>query len=475
MYIIIFHVIYIVYCFYCSLVSVSSAFPPFSVFCFLSGSLAPLFLFRLLFLLLLCFLPSSFPFPIFLFPMYLSPLFVFFFPRFLLSPLLPAASSLLLASPCSAPPLLFPLSSLLPWSVFSSFSLSSSSPSSHLLLLAFLLVLLFPLLLLFSLLLSDPTIFSSSSSPLSSAPLPSSSALWPLSFFVFSSSIGRFFLPFSFPLVASYFRLVFLPPLVHFLLLFFFLILSVFPLLSFSLYIPYLPVRVYMCSCDLWFRFRFSSFHSLRLYSSAVSSLFRSAVAFCPFFPGIGNPAPGLPLLLFSPRLVVFYSAAPASFFRAGEGGGLRCLCPLSAFRSLCSLSLCLLYRFSLSFGRVRFFLRLSCLSLVVVLCSPDSFSPFGFNLLFFVHWTTLPLLCVSPLCCRYLRLSRSFLFFCLMFIPVSCNFSVLRFLSFRCGCCNLQQFQVSSFPSWLFCACSAFASFWRWRLFVPTEYLPAE
>ena len=406
MYIIIFHVIYIVYCFYCLLVSVSSAFPPFSFFCFLSGSLAPLFLFRLLFLLLLRFLPLPF-----LFPLYLSPLFVFFFPRFLLSPLLPAASSLLLASPCSAPPLLFPLSPLLPWSVFSSFSLSSSSPSSHLLLLAFLLVLLFPLLLLFSLLLSDPTIFSSSSSPLSLAPLPSSSASWLLSFFVFSSSIGRFFLPFSFPLVASYFRLVFLPPLVHFLLLFFFLILSVFPLLSFSLFIPYLPVRVYMCSCDLWFRFRFSSFHPLRLYSSAVSSLFRSAVAFCPFFPGIGNPAPGLPLLLFSPRLVVFYSAAPASFFRAGEGrdSDVCVLCLLSGVYAL-SLSLCLLYRFSLSFGRVRFFLRLSCLSLVVVLCSPDSFSPFGFNLLFFVHWTTLPLLCVSPLCCRYLRLSQSFL-----------------------------------------------------------------
>ena len=279
-----------------------------------------------------------------------------------------------------------------PWSAF---SCSSRSPSR--LLLAFLLVHLSILLSLFSLLLSDPTIFYYPSSSLSSAPLPSSSsASSVLSFFVFSSSIGRFFLP-SFPFLASSFSLVFLLPPVLF---------SHTLLLSLSFCFLYLSFRCafisfpFVCTwvlaiCGFVF---VSSFLPFQLYSSAVSSLFCSPVAFCSTplhllsplgplrssslfllwlwlrvgllssfcsglpmhsflsltfcivassscggllshhlitFPCVGNPAPGLSLRLCSPRLVVFSSAAPALFSICRGGGGyLDVLCSLSTFLS---------------------------------------------------------------------------------------------------------------------------------------------
>ena len=174
----------------------------FSQFRLLPSFLFPLW-FPLLFSSVSSFVPassslssSSFPFSIFLFLRYLYPLFVFLFTRFcsLFSPLLPAAaSSLLSASPALLPP---PSSAipLLLWSIFSSFSFSLSLSS-----LGFPPPSAFLLLFLFSLLLSHPT-FSPLHLPLfSSAPLPSSSsASWILSFFVFSSSVGSFFFPFSF-------------------------------------------------------------------------------------------------------------------------------------------------------------------------------------------------------------------------------------------------------------------------------------
>ena len=76
-------------------------------------------------------------------------------------------------------------------------------------------------------------------------------------------------------------------------------------------------------------------------------------------------------------------------------------------------LSACSLFRVSLSSRRVRFFfLRLSCLSLVFVLCSPDSFFTLWVSYFSFHLWPTLSLLCVSPLCCLSLRLSRGFFSF---------------------------------------------------------------
>ena len=63
------------------------------------------------------------------------------------------------------------------------------------------------------------------------------------------------------------------------------------------------------------------------------------------------------------------------------------------------------LFRFSLSSGKVRLLFQLSCLSLVVVLCSPVSFFSLWVRLFSFVL-PPLALFCVSPLCCLSIRLS---------------------------------------------------------------------
>ena len=257
---------------------------PFPVSVSMVVSLLPLFIFHFCSYSSFRFLP----FPIFLLPLSASLMFVCLFPRFLLSLMLPLL--FFRFPPATLPPPPIPVFQLLPWSVFSFFSPSSLSFSSRLLLLAFLLVLLSLVLFLFCLLLSRPTIFSSTSS----SPLPSS-ASWGLSFFVFSSSIGRFFLPFFFPFLASSFSLVFLPPPVPFLLLFSFLFLSVFPLSVFLLCYVFLSFA-FVCTCVLAICgfFFVSSFLPFRLYSSAVSFLFRSPVAFCSSFPCSTPPSSAL-------------------------------------------------------------------------------------------------------------------------------------------------------------------------------------
>ena len=311
-------------------------------------SLALLFLFRPLFPAPSSFFSSSFPFPIFLFPLYLYLLFVFFFHSFLLSFL---RSSLLLLlffrlppTQLPPPPPLFPLFPLLSWSVFSFFSPSpSSSPSPRLILLSFLLVFLSILLFLFSLLLSSHTVFYSASSPLPS----SSSAYWVLSFFVFSSSIGRFFLP---SVVHFHFSLLFSPsvcipprfllssalPLVFLRGCF----LLVFPLLdppppssalsadSLSLFFAFPPILRFQFALlsSLCFGLPPHSYSSLPL--RVVASCYRGGSLSLPLmsFSGVGYLATGLPLRLGSLLFVVFSLATPASFSMS-QRVGLRCLC----------------------------------------------------------------------------------------------------------------------------------------------------
>ena len=88
-------------------------------------------------------------------------------------------------------------------------------------------------------------------------------------------------------------------------------------------------------------------------------------------------------------------------------------------------LSSCSLFRFSISSGRVRFLLRLSCLSLVVVLFSPDSFFTLWVRFFFFSLVSVASFLRLSSLLSLPSALTR-FLFFYLMFSPVCCIFSIL-------------------------------------------------
>ena len=95
---------------------------------------------------------------------------------------------------------------------------------------------------------------------------------------------------------------------------------------------------------------------------------------------------------------------------------GCSCCCHSLPLR----LSSCTLFRFSLYSRKVTFLLRLSCLSLVFVWCSPASFFPFGF------------VSCISPLCCLFLRLSGSFfsIVCCLLRSVVSSLYSPLPFIA---------------------------------------------
>ena len=94
--------------------------------------------------------------------------------------------------------------------------------------------------------------------------------------------------------------------------------------------------------------------------------------------------------------------------------------------------------------------LRLSCLGIVVVLYFPVSFFLLWVRLFSFVL-PPLPLFCVSPLLSFHSALLR-FVFFSLLFALVCCVFSILS-----AALSLLIQFQVSGFPSCLFCAASAF------------------
>ena len=130
---------------------------------------------------------------------------------------------------------------------------------------------------------------------------------------------------------------------------------------------------------------------------------------------------------------------------------------------------------------RVRFFLRLCCLGLVVVVCSSGSFlHPLGLVFFSFLRWPTLPLLCVSPLHLSSLLSLPSalqrFLFFllfhvcsCLLRFPLysasvsfaavalTCGSSEFRFpfliiiayYPFASGCfpCILSSFFLAFFP----------------------------
>ena len=192
--------------------------------------------------------------------------------------------------------------------------------------------------------------------------------------------------------------------------------------------------------------------------------------------------------------------------------GGLPCLCPLSTFRGVCSLRfvlsrvcvaysvfwllssvppasctcfaapegafwcplllLCLSSPFSIAFpchlGGLGLFLRLCCLSLVVVFCTPGFFFPLWVSLLFFCSLDSFASsLRLSSLLSFPSALLR-FLLSCLILAPVCCFFSILRFLFFCCGWSPLQQFRVSGFPSGLFCTYCAFASIrWWWLIFI--------
>ena len=148
--------------------------------------------------------------------------------------------------------------------------------------------------------------------------------------------------------------------------------------------------------------------------------------------------------------LCCFFSLLVAFVCSSGVLYLLRCIrrgLLVSAVNALLSSSL--LYRFSLSSERVRFLLRLSCLSLVVVFCAPGSFFalwvsfPFllfvGFHCLFFASLVSVIITFGSP--------EVSFVLFDLC--SGLLRFSILHFHFFRCGCARLQQFRVSSF---LFC-----------------------
>ena len=88
------------------------------------------------------------------------------------------------------------------------------------------------------------------------------------------------------------------------------------------------------------------------------------------------------------------------------------------------------LFRFSLSSGRVRHFLRLSCLNLVIVMRSPYSFFTLWVLLFFFSSLASVAsFLHLFSLLSFPLALPR-FLFFCLMFAPVSLWF-LPHFVSF--------------------------------------------
>ena len=86
-------------------------------------------------------------------------------------------------------------------------------------------------------------------------------------------------------------------------------------------------------------------------------------------------------------------------------------------------------------------------------MCSWLFLHPLGFVYFSFLLRHILPLLCVSPLCCHYLRLSRGF--FCLMFIPISFfSLFLFRFLSFLYSYSDFFLLSILHF-SFFRCGCS--------------------
>ena len=109
--------------------------------------------------------------------------------------------------------------------------------------------------------------------------------------------------------------------------------------------------------------------------------------------------------------------------------------------------------------GKLRFLLRLSCLSLVVVLCSPDSFFTLWVCFFFFSLASVASFLCLSSLLFFPSALLR-FLFFymCLLRSVVSSLYSPLPFI--RCGCSPLRQFPVSLLACSVLLLCSPLVVF---------------
>ena len=301
-----------------SFFSVSSASLLFS-FYFLSGFFSSSLLFRLLFLLLLRFLPLSF---LFLYSCSFGISILCSFPSFLIFLLSFLLSSLLLLLLllfqllllCSPPPLLSSLFPLLLWLIFSSFSLSPSlsslgflPPSAFLLLFLFS---CFPILLF--LLFVFPFFLCSSSF-----------VVFCLVdfFFLRVFLLCRQFLP-SLLLSFSYLflHLTFLPPSVPFLLRFFFLSFRFFLFLYFVMYsFVYRSLVAFLRSVV---SFSFLFLLPFRLSSSTVSFLFcppycipprlfflPCAVHFLLVFPQLAPPPPPLLCSLLVPSL--FFALPP--------------------------------------------------------------------------------------------------------------------------------------------------------------------
>ena len=89
-------------------------------------------------------------------------------------------------------------------------------------------------------------------------------------------------------------------------------------------------------------------------------------------------------------------------------------------------------------------------LSLIIVLCAPGTFFPLWvfvhfFFFFFLLLWYTLPLLCISPFCCPFIRLSPGFYYLLCLLV-----FSIFYTSLFRCGCslrAVLPLFEWSHYP----------------------------
>ena len=202
-----------------------------------------------------------------------------------------------------------------------------------------------------------------------------------------------------------------------------------------------------LSSSSFWsvcFCFRFA----LRHFSCFFSCLFFLSVSFVSF-PGV------------------------LSFFAVPEGLVPVVPCRFSCHDCRLSLSLALF----LVVCKCSVFALALLLSLAVVLCAPGTCFPLWVFIHFFL-WYTLSLLCVSPFCCPFIRLSPGF--FYLLFLLVSLLYSMLLFFaavalslgvsaSVRVATFSLFFFFFSFFFFWPFSLFSDGFPYVAFALFLPS------